>query len=252
LSIYEQHLIYLERAGLDPSQVTPRQFRAYIKRKGWANASARLALCAVRAFQRWLHGSDYPLKGFRIRREEAPPQPTLSEADKDRLLRSLDPTDTAQMQYTVAIMVLWDTWIRASELCRLRVRDLNFEQGTLTVLTKGGAWETKAISDETIRHLQAWLERRPFPAAETVFCNLRTGKPWTRDGLRANLYRIGKRAGLHISPHMFRRGGLEHQLRRGMSTRMAQIQGGWRDIRMVERYSRRLQIQDVRRFINGG
>jgi len=251
LQIYGKHLDYLDQAGLNPAEVDGRQFRAYARERGWSNATARQALCAAKAYQKWLHGADYPLKGFKIRREQPPPQPSITEEQKDRLVRALDPQNQAHRQYLIAIMVLWDTWIRASELCRLRVADLHLDEGYLSVLTKGSEWEDKALSDETVCWLRAWLIERPFPFAPTVFMNLRSGKPWTRDGLRANLMRIGKRAGLHVSPHMFRRGGLEHQLKQGMSTRMAQIQGGWKDIRMVERYSRRLRIQDVRKFLNG-
>ncbi|MCX6071016.1 MAG: site-specific integrase, partial [Chloroflexi bacterium] len=79
----------------------------------------------------------------------------------------------------------------------------------------------------------------------TIFVATR-GKPWTRENLRAMLYRLGDKAGVPVSPHDFRRGACTDAIRKGMSTITAQRAGGWSSPLMVARYAGALSTDDVR------
>lgn len=59
----------------------------------------------------------------------------------------------------------------------------------------------------------------------TLFCNTITGRSLTPDGLRANLYKLGQRAGFKVSPHDFRRGGPSYASQKGMPDRLGMLQG---------------------------
>jgi len=248
---YEAFIRLVSMSGYDPENITPKEFQKFLTTRAWAPQTKRLCLFALRDAQRRAHGKKFPLCRVKLPRPKARPMPTLTAEEKDKLIMSLDLSRKHHKQYLVAIMIFWDTWLRISELCGLRVADLDLDNGTLTALTKGGEWETKALTDGTIIWIRAWLIDRPIPSP-TLFCNLRTGKPWTRDGLRANLARIGKKAGLkhRLTAHQFRRGGVTNAINKGMPTRLAQVQGGWKQLDMVHRYTQALSIQDVRRFLN--
>ena len=129
-------------------------------------------------------------------------------------------------------MVLWDTWLRATELCSLRLEHVDAKKGALIARTKGGDREAKVMSDETASFLYSWIDgdrhRVAKPGCPTVFVNVLTGGTRMRNGQRGNLNRLGAKAGVKVCPHGFRRGGPTHFIRQGMPTRIAQLQGGGR------------------------
>ncbi|NIM92273.1 MAG: tyrosine-type recombinase/integrase [Anaerolineales bacterium] len=112
----------------------------------------------------------------------------------------------AGLQMQTIIYILWDTWIRASEVCNLKLEHINLEERQFSVLTKGSNWEIKSFTQPTVEKLNKWIHELNKTAGKdcrTLFCNTVTGKPLTRDGLRGNFNRLGKRSGIKVSPHDF-------------------------------------------------
>lgn len=230
--------------------ITPDEFLEFINTTDWNANTQRLCLTAARNFQRFVHGDNFPLQGLTIKADEPSPQSTITFNELVKLRACLDLSRITHRQYYVMLAVLWDSWIRASELCRMKIDNLDLIGRKFQVQVKGGRWQWKGITSRTASILESWLdERAKIAKCDRVFINSITGQPFTRDGLRATLYRLCDRAGIpRRSPHSFRRGGLTHRLAEGMSTRLAQIQGGWSDLRQLERYSKTLSIDEIVRY----
>lgn len=100
-----------------------------------------------------------------------------------------------------------------------------------------------------------WLAIRPFiaePACDHLIVSIggkEPGKKMTRWGLRSTLERICKRAGVQgVSPHVMRRTFATLATENGAPSRLLQVAGRWKDIRMVETYTRTLQAEKIRPF----
>jgi site-specific recombinase XerD len=59
------------------------------------------------------------------------------------------------------------------------------------------------------------------------------------------LKRLKAEGGIPCNAHSFRRGFCIHQVKSGLSTRVAQALGGWENITIVERYSRSFDFDNA-------
>lgn len=111
----------------------------------------------------------------------------------------------------VAILLfLLDTGVRASELCALRVRDLDLSQTKCVVLGKGNKKRMVCFSPMTARAVTRYLLEVPHNDDSPVFVAARgtqAREGLTRAGLGSLLGRLGKAAhigGTRCSPHTLR------------------------------------------------
>lgn len=150
------------------------------------------------------------------------------------------------------VAVLFDSMLRAAELCALRVQDVDLEKGLLRVRSgKGGKGRSAPIGPDAMFALKVWLPQRASPAVrlapgcDSLFVSLgglTPGKHLTVPGLRLILRRLGERAGIEgVCPHAFRRGGAVAATLAGAPSRLVQVWGGWSNIKMVELYTRTLR-----------
>ncbi len=97
----------------------------------------------LRSFAGWL--ADYtdlpvnPLAKLRPGRLPKKDVQPLSEDEHRRIIESLDPRTGTGLRNLALVSVLLDTGLRASELCHLRLDDLNLATGEVRVLSGKGA-----------------------------------------------------------------------------------------------------------------
>jgi integrase/recombinase XerD len=107
------------------------------------------------------------------------------------------------------LLLLMDTGIRASELCGLRLGDI--QDGYINVFGKGSKEREVGLGPNAARALWKYVnqyrkELSPKQSEEHVFIG-QGGIPLERNGLYQALRRIGARAGIEgvrLSPHTFR------------------------------------------------
>lgn len=93
------------------------------------------------------------------------------------------------------LWVLFDTGMQASELCRLRVGDVDREQGVLVVQGKGAKQRRLTLGHEGLSHVRAYLDTYRLAgtdgsrqrAARSLFFSLRRGIRLPRVGSRSCL-----------------------------------------------------------------
>jgi integrase/recombinase XerC len=220
----------------------------------WGYSQEHVAICAIRAFYRWLLGPGAsPVEGLSSTRRagDTPPQRTLSLQDVKSLIASLD-TNSVKGRRDLAIVILMlDRGLRSSEICRLSLDRLDLERRHLAVIVKGGRWSRRTFSHYTASCLAAWLAFRPtvaVPGTSTVFVSVGGTKPGTtltRCGLTVIFRRLGGQAGIgRLSPHDLRRTYATLSLQFGTPSRIVQLGGDWGSLAEVERYSRGLDVEE--------
>jgi site-specific recombinase XerD len=108
------------------------------------------------------------------------------------------------------LMVFLQTGIRVSELCNLRLDDIDLKAKQLTVRS-GKGMQSRQIALETkgLKALRTWLKLRPMVEHDHVFTNERDGGAITERGVRmlVTKYREGagitKQASCHALRHTF-------------------------------------------------
>jgi integrase/recombinase XerC/integrase/recombinase XerD len=136
------------------------------------------------------------------------------------------------------VLFLLDTGVRASELCGLKLGDLDLTNGKATVLGKGGKRRPVYFAQETGEALQRYLDQDPRGQNDPLFRGERRSK-LTRSGLKQIVERLGKVAGIsgvRCSPHTFRHTFAIWALRNGMHLFSLQALLGHEDLTMTRRY----------------
>ncbi len=171
--------------------------------------------------------------------------------DQARALLAVCDTSTPKGKRDLALLTLMlDTGLRAAEVCRLRIDQIDVAAQTLHVVCKGGADEAGAFSVETANNLSAWLATRAAlacgPAVFISFNPENYGGPLTTSGLRCLFRALGKRAGLpHLSPHDLRRTFATLTTLLGAPGRIVQKAGRWHDLKLVERYTQAITAEEI-------
>lgn len=257
-----------ERGVIRPGQLT----RLLLREWGaglydhWSASTVKQATSAAKAFLKFCREEkliDEPLADcLKLPKLESGEQRVLDIQEVQTVTASFNLEKMLDVRDLAIISLLVDSGLRASELCRLRESDLRFgvqlydpeanqvvSVNVLTVVRKGKKRKQPAyFGDETAERIRAWLKVRPElarPETEELFVSrggLKPGTTLTRDGLRAIVRTIAKRAGVaHFSPHALRRSFAHLLVFAGANSRAIQLYGNWSNLKEVETYTASLQ-----------
>lgn len=134
------------------------------------------------------------------------------------------------------VMLMVDTGVRRKELCDLNWGDVNIENGLVNIQEgKGGKARSVVVGTKTRRTLLKYRKSIEHDSKNPLF-QTKHGNRFTFSGLRSCLLRIGKRAGIHVSPHILRRTFATLSLRSGMNPLHLQGLLGHSSLEMTRRY----------------
>jgi integrase/recombinase XerD len=243
----------LVKLPADPAFLRAADLVKFVSREGWGSSQRYTALCACRAFLRWLCGASHPALSARVKRIPTAPQPRLSAEQVAALIDSFDPSTVAGCRDRALAAVALDCNLRVTELCHLEAGNVYLEGGKLFALTKGGQWLWKTFSEVTADFVRSWLEvRSPALGVSALFITFHhanIGRPLTREGIQGIMKRWGKKVGFHISPHMFRRSYATLSTLNGAPENVVMVGGGWKSTRMVQHYIGDLAVETTRPYL---
>ena len=182
---------------------------------------------SARAFFRWLNRRGMitrnPFDQVAFPKVGRPLIQTIEPEEFERLLQACVPqgesgwlVERAIARNREILWVFYDTGIRVSELCGLRVGDFDRKHGLLTVTGKGSKQRRIAVGNTCQRHLLHYLDRhRPGERELVEWGNVgedhlflsETRAPLTKSGVEMLFKRVRERAGItykRISPHILR------------------------------------------------
>lgn len=155
----------------------------------------------------------------------------------EALLKRPTSNDFCEFRAWVIISTFLATGIRAKELRFLKIRDVNLEQGYITLnVTKNKEARIIPIPSSLHIALSEWIQVRNASKEDFLFCNI-YGEQIQRTVLqtlvkRYSLRRGVKRYGLHLYRHTF----ITLSVRKGMSPVMLKRITGHKSMKMLERY----------------
>lgn len=167
------------------------------------------------------------IKQIKYRKEVKKP---YSAAEMEKLRRACgNKRDLALLDF------LYCTGCRVSEVARLNIDDIDFENMECTVLGKGNKERTVYLSEVAAMNLGEYLASRE-DGNEALF----TGKGTERlgkNGIEVLLKRLGKRAGvINVHPHRYRRTLATNLLDRGMNIQDVAVILGHADLKTTQVY----------------
>lgn len=238
-----------------------RQFLAYVSNghedaEGrWGNArltkhvrpgTASMYFARLRTFFRFLVAEDIiefsPMEKMRppINRPDQiqpfTPEQVLA------LQRSAKKSEHPRRDEAICLFLL-DTGVRASELCGLRMSNMDLQGRRATVVGKGNKTRAVYFGRDTTKALWQYLKETPREGDEALFTSdrgTRAGEALTRSGLLQLIMRLGKSAKIEAtrcSPHTFRHSFAVEFLRAGGNLFTLQTLLGHTSLAMSRRYT---------------
>ena len=167
----------------------------------------------------------------------------LSLEEVNRLLREPDEKQTLGARDKAMIELMYSTGLRVSELCGLRVQDLQMDPGCLRSMGKGQKERLVPVGRQALGSIMNYLrDARPKllrkGCSPYLFVNQR-GHKIDRITFWKILSEYGRRAGLRksLKPHMLRHSFATHLLDRGADLRSVQLMLGHSDISTTQIYT---------------
>lgn len=140
------------------------------------------------------------------------------------------------------ILLLLDTGIRAGELCRLTVQDIDLQNGAITILPYRSGLKSRprvAPVGQMTRKAMWRYQTSRNTEYDLFFCGL------SRNGLLQLTHRLGQRAGVkRVHPHRFRHTFAIQYLRNGGDVFTLQRILGHSSLEMVRHYLALAQVDD--------
>ncbi len=165
------------------------------------------------------------IKSPKIRPEESLPK-FLSQNDVREILNFLNENKnipyTSRMRLTIIIRLLYASMARISEVCSLKVLDVDLDQNLIKVRGKGNKERFIPIDLQTAKILKIQIENRSLITTDQstfLFVNNRGTqlKPRTIQQDIKNLkYLLGYSKDKKLTPHIFRHTGATHLRQNGM------------------------------------
>lgn len=228
---------------LHTEDVDKKHIRAYwrflIDNYKGVNSAAR----SVRAFFNWLE-AEGETGGNPVREAGFPnkPQEAIEPLSAEEVNALIEGAKKGRNWRRDSTLILWlyDTGMRVSEAASVRVRDVDFQGGQVTIRRKMHKTGTVHFSYRTSRSLKAYLryERVQYQDVEALFTS-QEGMSLDRFTIHSILRRAAERAGIpkeRATPHKLRHSFAIAFLRNGGSALHLQALLGHSTLDMTKRY----------------
>ncbi|MGI9621655.1 MAG: tyrosine recombinase [Acidimicrobiales bacterium] len=233
-----------------PAFVSRRQLRGYLSwliSEGYARRTIARKASSIRRYFAWALkrglietnpsiGLQTPSGGGRLprvlRREELD---TLLSGDRAALA---DQPEEVVVRDDAVLEILYGSGLRVSELCGLKVSDIDEDRRLVRVMGKGEKERLVPLSQPSLRAIGAWVDRgRPVlsgaEAGDALFVNLRGRPLGPRDVRRI----LDRRAAEPVNPHALRHTYATHLLDGGADLRAVQELLGHADLSSTQIYT---------------
>lgn len=260
LSAYRRDLtgfwIWVDGQGRTLDDIGPADLDAFVgvlRSRGLAPSSVKRTLVAVRSLFRFrtqegLSDSD-PSAGVETPRVPSGLPKALTESEVQSLLDAVQGDDAVALRDRAVLEVLYGTGARISEVCALRLGDVDLDASMLRLFGKGakerqvplGRWARVALAQWLSAEGRGAMEPEQWARrddADAVFLNQRGGR-LGRQGAWGIVRRYGDLVGLEgrLTPHVLRHCCATHMLDHGADIRAVQELLGHASISTTQVYT---------------
>lgn len=167
----------------------------------------------------------------------------MSNEEVDELLEAPDISKDNGMRDRAMLELMYATGLRVSELLSLRFRNVNMQNGLITVYGKGNKQRSVPVSSFALEFLRKYIDgprKRVKGSKDTdiIFLN-RDGKALSRTYFFMQVKRYAEEKGIDfsVSPHTLRHCFATHLLENGASLRAVQEMLGHSNITTTQIYT---------------
>lgn len=210
-----------------------------LKGRGIASASIYRAFVALKVFFRFLLREGILVENPSLHLESPKlwqmiPD-VLSREEMDLLLNAPDQCEEIGLRDAAAMLLLYATGMRVSELCGLKREEIQVEG--IRVCGKGNKVRMIPVAEEAVSLARTYIEKSG--EKKGAFLLSVRGYPLDRHQIWRRIKRYAKEVGLakRVSPHTFRHTYATHLLDNGADLRVIQEFLGHSEISTTERYT---------------
>jgi integrase/recombinase XerD len=168
----------------------------------------------------------------------------LNAEQIEALIKAPDPAKPNGIRDHAMLQLLYATGLRVSELCGVRMTDLQAELGVIRVTGKGNKQRLVPVGRPALAAIEEWLR-----SGRAALLKLRRASPYlfitarggamTRQMFWTLIKGYGKKAGIfhNLSPHVLRHSFATHLLEGGADLRSVQTMLGHADISTTQVYT---------------
>ena len=207
-----------------------RLFLKKIKDLGYTKKAIGRKIASLRSYFKFLTLNEFidknpmsTIKSPKIKLEESLPK-FLNISDVEVIFKKLkDRTlfnSRKSQRYYLIVRLLYSTMARVSELCNIRIKDIDFEKGYIRLRGKGNKERFVPVDQKTLEIFKESLSNRiSYDTEEYLLVNTRNQRLSPRL-VQTDIKYIRERCGFPdskiITPHVFRHTGATHLRRSGM------------------------------------
>jgi len=229
-----------------PEAISPADIREYLSnlnKKNLAKQTIWTHYKELRVFFNFCHREGYlkanPMELIRKPKVDKLLPRTLTSDEIKALLRVAKGKGFLGKRNAALVALMFDSGLRASEVCGLKLTDVSLENQIVRVLGKGGKERVIPFSKTTAKLLLSYLKARGNRPFEEHFFISRYGDRLTRHGLIKVYKCLAERAGVDkrkISPHVLRHSFATAWCRAGGDVKKLQFLLGHADVRTTGIY----------------
>jgi len=254
LAQYRDYLSQLNKSLQTSDEKTIKAFLKHLKDTGLGARSLARKISCLKAFYGYAHEhhglANSSKQLFTPRHEKKLPH-YLHEDDIELLLQTSHQEKTAVGERNrIMLYVLYSSGMRISELIQMKVEEVNFLEGALTITGKGGKQRIIPLPEAVMHLLKQYLEtthprlttkKGTSHTCSILFPTFYNGalRAVTRQSFWLYLTDLAHKAGLShpLSPHQLRHSLATHLLKRGVHLRSLQMLLGHENLQTVQVYT---------------
>ncbi len=208
-------------------------------------------IIAIRAFLKFCIRHDIPcISPDKLEISKTPPREVhfLNDEEIEKILQAPDEREKAakkRIRDNAIIQILYGSWLRVSELCNLKLTDIQVDSNQFSVVGKGRKLRAVFMTKSALEALQAWLAIRIWEG-EYIFSGISNNqksfagnKPLSRNAIEdmvrhyAKLQSIDKK----VTPHTLRHSFATTLIKKGADIRSVQTLLGHSSITTTQIYT---------------
>jgi site-specific recombinase XerD len=207
-----------------------RLFLKKLKDLDYSKKGISRKIASLRSFFKFLTLNEFitknpmaTIKSPKIKLEESLPK-FLDVSDIEVIFNKLNDrrlfNSRKSLRYYLTVRLLYSTMARVSELCDIKIRDIDFNRGYIRLKGKGSKERIVPVDQKTLELFKEHLKNRiSYSSEDYLMVNTRNQKLNPRV-VQADIKSIKEKCGFPdskiITPHIFRHTGATHLRRSGM------------------------------------
>ena len=236
---------FIEYCGIDDINLVTRihisSFIMDLRENNISQSSISRKVSALKSYFKWASANEYiksnPISSFEPAKLPKHLPKVLSINDiKNIMSQNLTPTER------VVVELLYSCGLRVSELCSLKLNDINLKAQNIICTGKGSKDRIVPFGDCAKKVINTYKETRDRILSEhnltsDLFLIFETGRKITRQDVYRIIHKLGEKLHKSISPHTLRHTFATHLLENGADLRVVQELLGHSDVSTTQLYT---------------